>query len=78
MHRSGEPVGIGEFEIQAIPEHKEFMRKWVTFMRDFLEEGELLPHVQEVRNEGLKVALDGLEEMRRGEVKGRKPVNQMS
>ena len=70
----GEPFTLGGAEYPAMLDRKEFHEKWLEAVYELLRNGKIKVHMPDVRKGGLKGVLEGLDEMRAGNVSGRKLV----
>lgn len=75
---NGEDWQVGWTEekrnIEAQPDHQEWMENWIPFAMKLLEEGKWKPHRQDVREGGLGGVVEGLRDMKEGRVSGAKLV----
>jgi aspyridone synthetase trans-acting enoyl reductase len=71
----GEPVSwAAPWNFDARPAHRSCAESWYTMVQRLLDEGRIEPHPIEERGGGLSAVRDGMEEVRKGHVKGKKLV----
>lgn len=71
---TGEDVVMGKQKMPANPEDREFGRTFWELTRGLLSEGKLKVHPPEIRQGGLDKVLEGLDDLRKGRVSGKKLV----
>jgi aspyridone synthetase trans-acting enoyl reductase len=71
----GHPIAWAPpYDLDARPEDLELAEAWYMIAQRLIDEGRILPHLKEERTGGLAAIADGMQAVRRGEIKGKKLV----
>ncbi|KAF2804679.1 alcohol dehydrogenase class-3 [Mytilinidion resinicola] len=70
----GEAFTFAGNPIPAMPDHFEFMKRWIEFGTSLVANGTVKPHTFEVRPGGLEDIVKGLNELREGKISAKKLV----
>lgn len=70
----GDRVEMGPLHWPASPGDFEFTKLFMARISELLEQGRLMPHPVDVRQGGLPTILNGLDDLRRGRISGKKIV----